>query len=97
MKDFNRRLNRLENEHGKPDDLPYLGLTQDLNDPELYHNELRGLSVREGTPEFDELAATHNLMLVEWAEAWPPGTEPDDYEPPPKPDDGTIVLTWGDE
>jgi len=69
---------------------PTIGLSQDGDDRALYHNNLKGISVRKGTPGFEELAATHNLILMHWTVAYPPGKEPE-------PDDGTIVLTWGDD
>jgi len=91
-----RRINRLEDAAGKPDDLPYLALTQSLDDDMLYRNDIKGIEVRRDSDEFKALAETHQMVLVEWAETWPPGKEPPDYKPPAD-DPNTIVLTWGDE
>ena len=91
-----RRINRLEHEAGAGDELPYLSLTQSLDDDMLYVNESKGIKVRRDSDEFAELAATHRIIILSWAESWPGGQEPEDYKPPAD-DPNVIVLSWGDD
>jgi hypothetical protein len=69
------RINRLEKDAGGGDELPYLPLKQDLDDPDIFRNDSKGITVRRGSDEWANLGATHEVILIEYAETWPPGSE----------------------
>jgi hypothetical protein len=64
------RINRLEKDAGGGDELPYLPLKQDLDDPDIFRNDDKGITVRRGSDEFAELHATHDVILIEYVRDW---------------------------
>jgi hypothetical protein len=64
------RLDRLERDHGGGDELSYLPLTQDLDDPDIFRNDDKGITVRRDSDEFAELEATHEVILIEYVRDW---------------------------
>jgi hypothetical protein len=64
------RLTRLEKDAGGGDERPYLPLKQSLDDPDLFGNDSKGVTVRRGSDEFAELHATHEVILIEYIKDW---------------------------
>jgi hypothetical protein len=64
------RIDRLEKDHGGGDELPYLPLKQDLDDPDIFRNDSKGITVRRDSDEWVELGATHEIVLIEYVADW---------------------------
>ena len=67
MSNHNQRLNKLEDKAGGGDDLPYLPLKQDLDDPTLYHDN-DGNAYHEA--DFEALGERFNLVIIEYTHDW---------------------------
>jgi len=79
--DTKRRLDKLEADSGG--ELPFLIVTQDLEDKTLYR-AVDGTEYHRA--DFDELEKTHRLVAIEYG-TWPPG----------EPEPGKIQLKWPEE
>jgi hypothetical protein len=73
MSDHKRRINKLEKDAGPGDELPWLIMTQDYDDTDLYHAN-DGNDYRRG--QFPELEKEYQVIAIEYG-PWPPGAERD--------------------
>jgi hypothetical protein len=85
MSDHNRRLNKLENDAGDGDELPWLTVKQDFDDKDLYRDKA-GNEYSES--QFDELRESYQLIIIEYG-PWPPGKQ--------EPEPGVTQLRWPED
>ena len=89
MRRLRQRLRQLEQKSGSQvDNRPLLALSRDYDDVDLWHHKRAGSSYR--SDELDELRESHRLILISWANSWPPGEQPPE-------DDNHIRLRWPED
>ena len=67
MTDHKRRVNQLENKAGAGDALPFKAITQDIDDPTLYHDD-DGNTYHEA--DFEALGQRYSLTIIEYTHDW---------------------------
>jgi hypothetical protein len=82
MSDHKRRINKLEQDAGGGDELPWLSLKQSYDDPDIYHD---GAGNAYQGDEIDALGERYRVILINYIDDWR-GVE-----------DNGIKLTWPED